>query len=587
MLRYFGPGSKGRRLILFALSSLLAIATGVMAYTTHLASATDNDNYHYRRLIPNTDVNPFGANFFLAQEVEEWKMRKTLQMAKEAGIGWAKQQFSWEEIQPRKPKPGEDPERSYTWDKADRLINLFQEYGLEVIARLDRPPDWAKAGGIGSQGPLDNYDDYANFIYAFVNRYRSQVRYIQIWNEPNLWYEWGNSPPDPKQYTTLLCLAYRKAKEANPNVYVLSAPLAQTTERSARAMPEMEFLDQMYRYGAKDCFDILSANAFGFGWPPEDPPNQEKLNFARVLLLRDVMVRNGDANKAVWFNEFGWNASPEGYPPDWYIWQRVSEPDQAAYSIRAVQKARNEWGWVGVLNIWYFRQVGNITPDRSDYYFRMVDVDFTPRLIYHAVKEASAGLGVASRGYFEESNPAVSVRGGWQVIRDERASGGAYLAPTTPGATLSFAFRGDSLELVVTKDTKGRQLRVTIDGYSANRLPSDEKGYGVLRLDSPGPRWQERVLVASNLVGGRHTAQITLLSEETTPTMPYPIWPAEPVRPSLWQGGGIDAFIVSGSSRDLRPYQVTVLLLLALTGIAGGLWLRETMRARGGTESHG
>jgi len=550
-----------------------------MAYMGYLASEASNEAYYPRHFIPNTDVNPYGANFFLAQEVEEWKMRKTLQMAKEAGIGWAKQQFTWEEIQPRKPKPGEAPERTYAWDKADRIISLFQEYNLEVIARLDRPPDWTRASGIGFQGPPDDYNEYANFVYAFVNRYRDRVRYIQIWNEPNLWYEWGNRPPDPKEYTTLLCLAYRRAREANPNVYVLSAPLAPTMERSYRAIPETEFLDQMYRYGARDCFDILSANAFGFGWPPEDPPSQEKLNFARVLLLRDVMVRNGDANKAIWFNEFGWNASPEGYPPDWYVWQRVSEPDQAAFTIRAVQKARNEWDWVGVMNIWYFRQVGNITPDRSEYYFRMVDVDFTPRLVYHAVKEATAGFGVASSGYFEESNPAVSTRGGWQVIRDEKASGGAYLAPIAPGASLSFAFRGDSLELVVTRDINGGQLRVTIDGRDVNLLPRNEQGYSLLRLDSPTPRWQERVLVAKDLVGGSHTAQITLLSEEArqAPTLPYPIPPPES---KAWQGGGIDAFVVSGSSRDLRPYHIATTFLLILTGIAGGLWVWETIRAR-------
>ena len=34
--------------------------------------------------IPHTDVNPIGANFFLAREVELWKQEKTLEMAREA-----------------------------------------------------------------------------------------------------------------------------------------------------------------------------------------------------------------------------------------------------------------------------------------------------------------------------------------------------------------------------------------------------------------------------------------------------------------------------------------------------------------------
>ncbi|MGD2206045.1 MAG: hypothetical protein PVH17_04620, partial [Anaerolineae bacterium] len=43
--------------------------------------------------IPHTQVNPLGANFFLAREVEHWKQEKTLALAREAGIGWIKQQF--------------------------------------------------------------------------------------------------------------------------------------------------------------------------------------------------------------------------------------------------------------------------------------------------------------------------------------------------------------------------------------------------------------------------------------------------------------------------------------------------------------
>ena len=37
------------------------------------------------RSIPNTDVNPLGANFFLDREVELWKREQTLKMAQDAG----------------------------------------------------------------------------------------------------------------------------------------------------------------------------------------------------------------------------------------------------------------------------------------------------------------------------------------------------------------------------------------------------------------------------------------------------------------------------------------------------------------------
>jgi hypothetical protein len=360
MLRPFRPGGLGRRLILTLLLLTAVAGLVVVVLAWRAASEASAQMTYARRMIPNTDVSPFGANFFLMQEVEDWKSRKTLQMAREAGILWAKQQFAWEEIQARAPRPGEDPEKTFSWEKSDKVVALFEEYGLEVIARLDRPPEWTKSSGLGFQGPPDDLSYYGDFVHAFVDRYKGRVHYVQIWNEPNLWYEWGNRTPNPQEYTELLRLAYLRAREADPNVYVLSAPLALTTEQSDRAMAETVFLEGMYRHGARLYFDILSANAFGFGWPPEDPANADKLNFARVLAQRDVMVRNGDANKAMWFNEFGWNASPDGFPPEWYVWQRVSEPNQAQYAVRAIQLARGDWNWVGALNLWYFRQVGTI-----------------------------------------------------------------------------------------------------------------------------------------------------------------------------------------------------------------------------------
>ncbi len=330
--------------------------------------------------IPNTQVNPLCANFFLHQEVESWKQEKTLQMAQEAGIVWAKQQFPWEEAEPGK---GE-----FAWSKFDQIVGLFEKYHLQIIARLDRPPNWTKKDPRFRQGPPDNLNDFGDYVFAFISRYKERVRYVQVWNEPNLWNEWGGQPPNASQYLELLKITYARAKQADASVQVLSAPLAPTLEESPFALSEIIYLDQLYRLGAQRYFDILSANAFGQDLPPDDPPRATVLNFARVVLQRQVMEKYGDTQKAIWINEYGWNASPAYFMvrDGALIWQRVSEEKQAAYTVRGIEKARAEWPWVGLLCIWYFRQVGNIPAERSDHYFRLLDPDFTPRQVYEAVK---------------------------------------------------------------------------------------------------------------------------------------------------------------------------------------------------------
>jgi hypothetical protein len=121
--------------------------------------------------------------------------------------------------------------------------------------------------------------------------------------------------------------------------------------------------------------------------PPEDPPSPGKLNFARVVLHREIMERYGDAEKPIWFNEYGWNAAPERFSETALVWKRVTEEEQALYTVRGIEYARQNWPWAGVFFIWYFRQVGDILPDDAGYYFRMVDVDFSPRRVYTAVQD--------------------------------------------------------------------------------------------------------------------------------------------------------------------------------------------------------
>src|SRR5574341_1898469 len=136
------------------------------------------------RLIPDTDVNPYGANFFLDREVEDWKRERTVRMASEAGIVWAKQQFSWEEIEKRK--------NQFDWGKSDQIVAAFEKYGLQIIARLDRPPAWAHRDKSIAQAPPEDINDYGDFVEAFVRRYQERVHYLQGWNEPNIWPEWAN-----------------------------------------------------------------------------------------------------------------------------------------------------------------------------------------------------------------------------------------------------------------------------------------------------------------------------------------------------------------------------------------------------------
>jgi hypothetical protein len=343
-------------------------------------------------VIPYTDVNPWGTNVFLHKETEQWKIEKTLQMARDAGIAWIKQHFPWEEIEFKKGFFYDTKWQKSAWEKFDRIVDLAEKYGLKIVARLDRPPEWARYPGSKPSSPPRNFNDYADFVEAFLKHYKGRIHYIQIWNEPNLSVEWyDDQPVNPAQYVQLLKLAYRRAKTVDPSVVVLSAPMAMTLEDfpDRRNLNDLIYIEEMYQAGAKDYFDIMSANAYGLEYPPDAPADPKVLNFQRVTLVRKIMEKYGDGGKAIWFDEYGWNAAPPSMPPEKLIWRRVTPEQQAQWTVQGIELARRDWPWAGVFFIWYFRQPGDIPPDSAEYYFGMVDPDFTPRPVYYAVKEAA------------------------------------------------------------------------------------------------------------------------------------------------------------------------------------------------------
>jgi hypothetical protein len=323
-------------------------------------------------------INPkIGVHTRLTDEVEEWKIKRTLQMVREMGAPWIVEYFPWGYYEPKKGV--------YNWAHPDTVVKHALNQGLTVIARLGFVPKWARPkDSIVSYLDPEHYDDFGDFVYAFVEHYRGKIRYIIIWNEPNIALEWGYRPVDPEAYTELLKVAYRRAKEADPEVQVLAGALAPTLAPPGDpwGMNDLDFLRGMYRAGAKDYFDILAVHSYGWTFPPDDPPAPDKVNFRRVELLRRIMEENGDAQKPIIITEGGWNDHPR--------WSKAVRPAQRVeYTIRAYEIALKEWEWCQAVCLWAFRYPW-ATHTYQDY-FTFVAVDFTPKPIYFEVQRYAHG----------------------------------------------------------------------------------------------------------------------------------------------------------------------------------------------------
>ena len=119
------------------------------------------------------------------------------------------------------------------------------------------------------------------------------------------------------------------------------AALAPTTESGGANLSDIAYLDALYGLGARAWFDIVAAQPYGFSQPPDAPAQPSALNFGRAALLRQVMVRHGDAATPLWATAFGWNIV-EGSP-----WGSVGEAEQAGLRRprRWRRPARRSRGW--------------------------------------------------------------------------------------------------------------------------------------------------------------------------------------------------------------------------------------------------
>ncbi len=408
----------------------------------------------------HSGVDPFGVNVFLEQEPDPAVRERVVKMAAEAGFHWLRQEFPWEDIEIHGKGDFEDrrhePYRS-AWEKYDHIVDLAEQNGMELIVRVSNPPEWTRAQGdaAGTFAPPDDYQDFADFVTALVSRYKGRVKHYQLWNEPNIYPEWGNQAISPEDYTRLLCTAAAAARQADPEVVIINGALASTIVLDPAAPPpgnalnDLLFLQRMYDAGARDCFDIVAMQGYGLWSGPTDTRmNPRVINFARPQFVRDLMVANGDAAKAIWISEMNWNAVPDEIADKRF--GQVSEEQQARYLPMAYERLQRDWPWLGVANTWYFKRPDFTWRDENkpEYYFRLTEPNFQPLPVYDSMKAYAPAVASAPVMF-----PGAHPPDHWAIQSDD------YRLESQPdsilgqigvlpaGGELSLRFEGASLRL--------------------------------------------------------------------------------------------------------------------------------------------
>jgi hypothetical protein len=255
----------------------------------------------------NVSILPYGIN---VHNVDNDVLQKVVY----AGLKWGRTGANWSAVEIRKG--------AFDWTQVDRVVNYADSHDLSILFVIAYTPGWAN-GNKGLNYPPDNVSDWENFVRITVNRYKTKVKYWNIWNEPNSldFFALGKDEFVEKIFLP----AARVIRSADPAAFIVGPGLAHLTSLNA----EWYFWLKYILTQCSDYIDIVSHHIY---------KNEgvyyiyELLEIGEPLIpsVRSIIEETGHSSKPFWITETGWNTS------------EFSESVQAERYLEMLQKQRAE-----------------------------------------------------------------------------------------------------------------------------------------------------------------------------------------------------------------------------------------------------
>ena len=235
--------------------------------------------------------SPFGMGVYL-DRFRGADLERAAEMARDAGVKWTREGFSWGRIEPERGR--------FDWSYYDSLVATAKRYGISIYGLVSGWAPWTKA-----YSP-EGIEDYTAFLKELVQHYRADIHDWEIWNEPNIFFWQG-----PREmYAELLRKSHAAVKEADPAAQVLGMSTSGI---------DYNFIARTMALDAP--FDILTIHPY------------RKVLSDRALINELAIVSKLADGRPVWITEFGWttltphNTIGQDFAP-------FSEREQAALLAR-------------------------------------------------------------------------------------------------------------------------------------------------------------------------------------------------------------------------------------------------------------
>jgi len=272
-----------------------------------------------------------------------------LDLIKDAGIGWIRDEVYWSEIEKEKGV--------FRFPTAyDDYLRAAQARGVQVLLILDfgNPAYSSK----DKSGPTTEAERraFSRYCREVVRRYKPfGVRTYEIWNEPNASTFW-KPQPNPEDYSRLLEAAYGSCKDADPDATVIGCSTSGT---------DLDFISRVLDAGGYRSMDGISFHPYCQPLAPE-----------KKLLTDISKLKRISSDKPLWITEIGY--------PTCVGASGVDEETQANYAVRTLLLARTSPAVERVF--WYDFQNDGEDQDEGEFNFGLVRMDRAPKPAYRACR---------------------------------------------------------------------------------------------------------------------------------------------------------------------------------------------------------
>lgn len=215
------------------------------------------------------------------------------------GVESARVVFDWSEAQQQSFMP-------VSFHETDPLAANAALRGIELLPVVIYAPPWAREVPGKKASAPDDLPAYGAYLRALVARYgpggtfwtehpelpARPIRTWQIWNEPDMEYQWTPQRNWHQKYGALVRAADAVLAEADPGARLVLAGLTNFSWRELRTLYD--------RGDVRGHFDVAALNAY----------TRETKNLVEIVRrARKVMDARGDRKRPIRITEFGASAS--------------------------------------------------------------------------------------------------------------------------------------------------------------------------------------------------------------------------------------------------------------------------------------